>query len=77
MYFNINYRSSSAVRAITVNPISGEVIVSFNNGLTYSYERVNRLAILNLLANDNMSLGFWVNANCLSYDSGAVAYAVA
>ena len=77
MYFNINYRSSSAVDAMTVNPISGEVIVKFKNGLTYSYERVNRLAILNLMANDNISLGFWVNENCLSYDSGAVCYAVA
>ena len=77
MFFNVNYRSSSAVRAITVNPISGEVIVTYKNGSTYSYERVNRLAILNLLANDNISLGFWVNENCLSYDSNAVAYAVA
>ena len=77
MFFNINYRSSSAVRAITVNPISGEVIVTYKNGLTYSYERVNRLAILNLMANDNMSLGFWVNENLLSCDSNAVAYAVA
>ena len=77
MFFNINYRSSSAVRAITVNPISGEAIVTFKSGLTYSYERVNRLAILNLMANDNISLGFWVNENCLCVDSGAIAYAVA
>ena len=77
MFFNINYRSSSAVRAITVNPISGEVIVNFKNGKTYSYERVNRLAIINLMMNDNMSLGFWVNENLLSCDSNAVTYAIA
>ena len=74
--FTVNYRSSAAVRSISANPISGEVIVSYKNGSTYSYERVNRLAIINLLMNDNISLGFWVNENCLSCDSGAVAYAL-
>ena len=74
--FTVNYRSSSAVRSIEANPISGEVIVTYKNGSTYSYERVNRLAIINLLMNDNISLGFWVNENCLSYDSNAVAYAL-
>ena len=74
--FTVNYRSSSAVRSINANPISGEVIVTYKNGSTYSYERVNRLAIINLLMNDNMSLGFWVNENCLSCDSNAVAYAL-
>ena len=74
--FTVNYRSSSAVRSISANPISGEVLVTYKNGSTYSYERVNRFAIINLLMNDNISLGFWVNDNCLSYDSGAVAYAL-
>ena len=74
--FTVNYRSSSAVSSIEANPISGHVVVTYKNGARYSYERVNRFAIANLLLNNNISLGFWVNDVLLPYYSTAVCTAV-
>lgn len=59
-------RSSSAVEYISANPITGEVLVEFKSGYDYVYSNVSRRAILNLMFNPNMSLGFWVNANCVN-----------
>ena len=55
MFFTI-FRTSDAIAHIQVSPILGVVLVEYTN--------VSRRAILNLMANPNMSLGFWVNANC-------------
>ena len=63
MFFNI-FRSSDAIDNIAVSPILGVVLVEYSNGYSYEYTNVSRRAILNLMANPNMSLGFWVNANC-------------
>ena len=60
----VSARSSSAVESIAVSLIDGVVDVVFTNGGEYRYENVSRRAILNLMLNPNMSLGFWVNANC-------------
>ena len=59
-------RSSSAVNAITTDLIGGEVLVEYKNGECYSYSNVSRRAILNLLLQKNISLGFWVNNNCIN-----------
>ena len=40
--------------------------VTFKNGSTYHYENVSRRAMLNLMLNKNMSLGFWVNTNLVN-----------
>ena len=53
-------RTSTAVEAIQVNPVQGTVVMRYTNGYEYKYSNVSRLKILNLLANDNMSLGFWI-----------------
>ena len=60
------YRTSDAVEYLYANPVRGVVNVSFNSGHNYEYVNVSRRAIVNLLANPNMSLGFWVNANCVN-----------
>ena len=64
MFFRIANRSSDAIDNIQVSPILGVVLVEFSNGLSYEYTNVSRRAILNLMCNPNMSLGFWVNDNC-------------
>ena len=66
MFFRIANRSSDAIDTIQVSPILGVVLVEFSNGYSYEYTNVSRRAILNLMANPNMSLGFWVNANCVA-----------
>ena len=53
-------RTSTAVEAIQVNPFKGSVTLRYTNGYEYKYSNVSRAKILNLLINDNMSLGFWV-----------------
>jgi hypothetical protein len=72
-------RSSDAVYFMTANPLTGTVNVTFNGGNSYKYTGVSRRAILNLLANPNMSLGFWVNANCVNSNRASVdfRYAIA
>jgi len=59
-------RTSEAVSQLIVNLVRGDVLVQFKNGYTYHYTNVSRRAITNLIINPNMSLGFWVNENCVS-----------
>ena len=61
----IQSRTSDACTAVYVSLLKGTALVVFNNGGTYSYSNVSRRAIANLLLNPNMSLGFWVNKNCV------------
>ena len=63
--FIINDRTSSAVESVIVNPVRGTASVLFANQYAYTYTNVSRRAIANLIAQPNMSLGFWVNANCV------------
>jgi len=66
MFFRIQPRTSDAVAFMQVSPILGVVLVEFANGYSYEYTNVSRRAIANLLLNPNMSLGFWVNQNCIA-----------
>ena len=58
-------RTSAAVQFVHVDLLLGKATVSFRNGHMYEYKNVSRRAIASLMANPNMSLGFWVNANCV------------
>ena len=53
-------RTSTAVEAINVNPFTKVVNLRFTNGYEYKYSNVSRAKIINLLLNDNISFGFWV-----------------
>ena len=66
MFFRIANRSSDAIAHIQVSPILGVVLVEFTNGLSYEYTNVSRRSIINLMTQPNISLGFWVNANCVA-----------
>jgi len=66
MFINVAPRTSDAVAVLQVSPILGVVLVEFTNGYAYEYTNVSRRAIANLLLNPNMSLGFWVNKNCIN-----------
>jgi hypothetical protein len=58
-------RSSEAIAAINCQLLAGFVLVTFKSGKTYAYSNVSKRAILNLYLNQNMSLGMWVNENCI------------
>ena len=53
-------RTSTCVEAIQVNPVQGTVTMRYTNGYEYKYSNVSRAKIVNLMLNDNMSLGFWI-----------------
>ena len=63
MFTKLITRTSSAASALFVDIIRGTAMVQFNNGDVYKYSNVSRRAIANLMANDNMSTGFWINQN--------------
>ena len=62
----ITRRSSGCVKRMFVSLKEATALVTFKDGSKYYYENVSRRAILNLLAQPNMSLGFWVNKNCIN-----------
>lgn len=72
--FPVVSRTSSAVNHIVTDLIGGEVLVEFKNGEAYAYTNVSRRAILNLLLQPNLSLGFWVNENLLYCDAKCATY---
>ena len=43
-------------------------LVTFTDGNTYAYGNVSTRAIINVLFNPDVSLGFWVNNNLLKSD---------
>ena len=59
----IALRSSDAVDVMFANPVTGTVEILFQTGHAYKFKNVSRRAIVNLILNPNMSLGFWVNEN--------------
>jgi hypothetical protein len=68
MFINIPCRTSDCVERMVVDPLRGVVQVAYAKGNIYQYDCVSRRAILNLLMNPNMSLGFWVNSNLLPFN---------
>ena len=75
MFVIPNPRTSEAIEAIKVDPVKGIVITRFRvNGYEYKYSNVNRLAIINLIVNPNMSLGFWVYNNLSKVAVRALSY---
>lgn len=70
----IHRRSSIAIRRVYVSLTHGCATVVFTDGSTYDYKGVSRRAILNLIMNKNMSLGFWVNRNCANSWDRNVTY---
>ena len=68
MFINIPCRTSDCVERMVVDPIRAIVQVAYAKGSIYEYTCVSRRAIVNLLMNPNISLGFWVNENLLPYD---------
>ena len=66
MYITVPYRSSSAIQSLEVDALKGLANVKFKNGNEYEYSNVSKLAIINVLFNEDVSLGFWVNNNLVN-----------
>ena len=51
---------------MSADALRGKVVAKFKDDSLYIYYNVSRRAILNLIANPNMSVGFWLNANVIN-----------
>ena len=65
MFITVPTRTSSAIESLKVDLLARKAIVEFANGYEYEYGNVSARAIANVLFNPDVSLGFWVNNNCL------------
>ena len=72
MFLTINNRTSSAIEDLQVDALNKQAIVTFTNGNTYVYDNVSTRAIINLIFNPDVSLGFWVNNNLVKSDRAYV-----
>ena len=59
--FYIKSRYSECCDQIAVNPFTKFALVRYTSGDEYKYSNVSRRSIINLMLNQNMSLGFWIN----------------
>ena len=66
MYITVPYRSSSAIKSLEVDALNSKALCTFTNGKVYEYENVIKRAIINVLFNPDVSLGFWVNNNLVN-----------
>ena len=65
MFLTVSDRTSSAISELRVDALNKQAIVTFKNGNQYAYGNVSTRAIINVLFNPDISLGFWVNKNLL------------
>ena len=63
MFLTVSDRTSTAVDSLQVDALKKQAIVTFKNGNQYAYGNVSTRAIINVLFNPDVSLGFWVNKN--------------
>ena len=66
MYITVPYRSSSAIKSLEVDALNSKALCTFTNGRCYEYDNVSKRAIINVLFNPDVSLGFWVNNNLVN-----------
>ena len=68
MFLNVTNRTSTAIESLQVDALNKQAIVTFTDGNTYAYGNVSTRAIINVLFNPDVSLGFWVNNNLIKSD---------
>ena len=73
MFLNVTNRTSSAIEELQVDALNKQAIVTFTNGNTYVYGNVSTRAIVNLIFNPDVSLGFWVNNNLVKSERATVS----
>ena len=72
MFITVPTRTSAAIEGLKVDLLARKAIVTFTSGYEYGYENVSARAIANVLFNPDVSLGFWVNNNCIKADRTAL-----
>ena len=62
----VRHGHSDCADYIIANVKEGTAFVRFTNGGSYLYTNVSRRALFNLVMNENISLGRWIN-DCLTF----------
>ena len=62
----VRHGHSDCADYIIANVADGVARVAYKNGMVYEYTNVSRRALLNLVLNNNISLGRWIN-DCLLF----------
>ena len=57
----VSHGASDCADRIVANVKDATAIVYYTNGSVYLYTGVSRRALINLIVNDNISLGRWIN----------------
>ena len=69
MYITVPSRTSTAVKELEVDLLKQKARFTFKDGgRGYEFSNVSKRAIANVLFNPDVSLGFWVNNNCVNSD---------
>ena len=68
MFIDVPTRTSAALNALSVDLLAHKIINKITNGSIYEYGNVSKRAIANVLFNPDVSLGFWINNNCIHSD---------
>jgi len=63
MYVSVPFRSSTFLSDVKVDLANAKAVVYFQDGNVYGYRNVSKRAIMNILLNPSISLGFWCNRN--------------
>ena len=66
MLITVPNRTSTAIESLQVDALNSQAYVTFKNGNSYAYGNVSKRAIINVLFNPDVSLGFWVNNNLVN-----------
>ena len=66
MYITVPNRTSTAVKELEVDLLKQKARFTFKDGKGYEFSNVSKRAIANVLFNPDVSLGFWVNNNCIN-----------
>ena len=72
MYIKVPTRTSTAIEELKVDLLARKALVTFVNGYENEYTNVSARAIANVLFNPDISLGFWVNNNCINAERSNV-----
>ena len=64
----VRHGHSDCADYIIANVADGVARVAYKNGNVYEYTNVSRRALFNLINNENVSLGFFINNNLLFVD---------
>ena len=72
MLITVPNRTSTAIESLQVDALNSQAYVTFKNGNSYAYGNVSKRAIVNVLFNPDVSLGFWVNNNLVQSERAIV-----